>query len=1026
MRMSISSAAWLILFLGLDLACVSLLGTGCVIDVTCIGEWQHPTPSPSPSPPTPAAPPHAPPSPPPPSTPWVSGVGDATLGQFHHFLAVIWPSQPFHIGESTFDLWVLSLLRVSLLLVVLPLAARLRVVTPAAATSFANWMLIFVVLWTFAKMLGRLFGAGLFADGFGEFTLPAEGSFWMALVLPVPLAVLETNCAKGLIGRTAPAEPSTDDQGTGQKQIESAEKVMRDANGTEGEEGKEAPSAEEEYVEQTEVGSASFVRTMGGYLVSRRRDRVLFACGMASVLAFAPLNAAIPLFYSRVIGELVEPSTDASAFLVQVKYYVVIAGASALAQGLRQALFIVIGARLSVVMREKLFANYLRQELAFFAAAGSNNMATRLAADCTLVGQQMTTGLQEIFAQLLSLSVTFYFMLTIEWRLGILTFFSVPVVVFIVIWTGELQSHFANKAQDALARANSCAAEVLQTMATVKAFNTQQTHVREYEHKLQAFVGWSNWQGAFAFVNGGIAFSLLPQVAMVLIFYYAFQLSHTPAGCERAECYLDGANVIAMTNYMYAIIGAFGAVSQTFFLVMSSIGAADKILKWTHRIPPSQYEYPSEGGGAAAAQKSLGDIKFIDVTFRYPLRTDKLILDGLSMHAAPGEVVALCGPSGSGKSSTIALLKRFYQNEGGRILLDSLPIEQYPAALLHNLIVMVSQEPVLFAASVSDNITYGLPTEHIPKPSRQDVERVAQMANAHEFIMGFDDEYDQHVGERGGAISGGQKQKIAIARALVRQPKVLLLDEATSALDTESEQIVQATIDEMLAQASMTCFVIAHRLSTISGADKITVIKQGKVIEQGTHAELLQLAGEYANLVSKQQVSAEEAVEKRHNRRSIAAVTALVDGLSAARGPSAQPAPIVGQVAHEQEILSAQGKAPRAADLMDDLLRASANGVAALRQATFASSRSSKEPSAAHASGLATLHHGPPSVRSSRQRAMSGGADLAMQMVRSVKQVAGAGVSAATPIISAKDTELVHTAGAAGRSSDDARSGLPF
>jgi len=245
-----------------------------------------------------------------------------------------------------------------------------------------------------------------------------------------------------------------------------------------------------------------------------------------------------------------------------------------------------------------------------------------------------------------------------------------------------------------------------------------------------------------------------------------------------------------------------------------------------------------------------GDVRLVDVRFRYKLRPERLVLDGLSLHAPPGEVVALCGPSGGGKSSCIQLLEGFYRPESGSVLLDGVPVHEIEPHWFHQKVSLVAQEPVLFARSIRENILYGVDeTQPVEEGA---VERAAALASADDFIASFDLGYDTHVGERGAQLSGGQKQRIAIARALVRRPSVLLLDEATSALDAESEQAVQVAIDGLIVAGGMTVIVIAHRLSTIRAADAIYLVKGGRVVEKGNHEELMQIRGEYFKLVQRQ------------------------------------------------------------------------------------------------------------------------------------------------------------------------------
>merc|ERR1719231_1456207 len=245
-----------------------------------------------------------------------------------------------------------------------------------------------------------------------------------------------------------------------------------------------------------------------------------------------------------------------------------------------------------------------------------------------------------------------------------------------------------------------------------------------------------------------------------------------------------------------------------------------------------------------------GDIEVKDVVFAYPSAPDHLVCKGYTLSIPAGQTVALSGPSGSGKSTIIQLLERFYDPQSGSITLDGVDIKTLNVKWLRSQLGLVAQEPVLFQGTVEENIKYGK-----RDASMEEVEEAAKMANAHSFIMeSLQSGYETDVGMRGSKLSGGQKQRVAIARALVRKPAVLLLDEATSALDNESERIVQAALDEIMTKMKRTTVVVAHRLSTIRNADKIVVLKEGKVAEEGTHDELLaNPEGLYFNLVLAQQ-----------------------------------------------------------------------------------------------------------------------------------------------------------------------------
>ncbi|CAN0072557.1 unnamed protein product [Ectocarpus sp. 4 AP-2014] len=329
--------------------------------------------------------------------------------------------------------------------------------------------------------------------------------------------------------------------------------------------------------------------------------------------------------------------------------------------------------------------------------------------------------------------------------------------------------------------------------------------------------------------------------------------------------------------YLTSLSDGFNDMAAIFSSMTQAVGAADKVFELIRREPkgarPSASPPPSSASqhsacetgaarsvrhataaapeeGGAAPETCLGAVELKGVDFEYPSRPGRRILDGVNFNAAAGQVLALVGPSGGGKSSCISLLENLYQPSRGQVLLDGLPVHEYDHGWLHRNISIVGQEPTLYARSIRENIIYGLEGE---EPSMADVEEAARLANAHTFISQLPEKYETQAGERGVQISGGQKQRIAIARALVRKPKVLLLDEATSALDAESEHLVQHAIDNMISRGGMTVILIAHRLSTVKRADKIVVIRSGQVVEEGTHEELLDAKhGVYAGLVKRQ------------------------------------------------------------------------------------------------------------------------------------------------------------------------------
>ena len=284
-------------------------------------------------------------------------------------------------------------------------------------------------------------------------------------------------------------------------------------------------------------------------------------------------------------------------------------------------------------------------------------------------------------------------------------------------------------------------------------------------------------------------------------------------------------------------IGGLGSPLDT---IAKGRHAAASILKIVNRVPAIDC-YSTSG---ERLPEVCGAIEFVDVDFAYPTRKAAPVCRGLSLSIAAGQAVALCGPSGCGKSTLVQLLERFYDPDAGSITFDGVDLRRLNLRWLRSQIGLVGQEPVLFVGTVAENIGYGK-----EGATQSEIEAAARAANAHTFITeGLPGGYGTQVGQGGGKLSGGQKQRVAIARALVKQPALLLLDEATSALDNESERVVQAAIDAALARERRTSITIAHRLSTIRHADKIAVIEEGRVVEEGTHDELFRAGGAYRRL----------------------------------------------------------------------------------------------------------------------------------------------------------------------------------
>lgn len=369
-------------------------------------------------------------------------------------------------------------------------------------------------------------------------------------------------------------------------------------------------------------------------------------------------------------------------------------------------------------------------------------------------------------------------------------------------------------------------------MRTVRSFSSEARTSAQYTSAVeQSYEVGRRLSGAYGLFQGSMTF--IPQAAIALVLWWG--------GTQVIEGALSAGLLTSFLLYTLSMAMAFAFLSALYGDFMAAVGASQRLFQLLDREP----EIPSSGG-LVPTTPFVGHVEFDQVSFAYPTREDIRVLHDVSLSLEPGKILALVGPSGGGKSTLVALLERFYDVGTGRILVDNRDLRELDPRWYRSHVALVSQEPILFATTIRENITFGVSRV----VTEAEIIAAATAANAHSFISGFPEGYDALVGERGVRLSGGQKQRIAIARALIMNPKVLLLDEATSALDAESEHLVQEAIDR--AMQDRTVMVIAHRLSTVKNAHSIAVLSGGKVAERGTHDELIQLGGIYKKLVHKQ------------------------------------------------------------------------------------------------------------------------------------------------------------------------------
>uniref|UniRef100_A0A9J8C4R2 ATP-binding cassette sub-family B member 5 n=1 Tax=Cyprinus carpio carpio TaxID=630221 RepID=A0A9J8C4R2_CYPCA len=528
-------------------------------------------------------------------------------------------------------------------------------------------------------------------------------------------------------------------------------------------------------------------------------------------------------------------------------YYFVAIGAAVLILGTFQVmLFLLTAAKQTKRIREKYFHAILHQQMSWFDMHQIGELNIRLTDNINTIND----GLGDKICVFVQFFCTFIAGLIIGliygWKLTLVILAVSPLLAgSAAVWSKVCKfslTFLTSKELTAYANAGAVAEEILFAFRTVVAFNGQKKAVEKYEKNLVEAKNFGVKKAITTNVSMGLTqFIIFGTYA--LAFWYGTKLS-----VDEPENYSIGRVIIVFFSVM---IGAFslGQGAPNLESIATARGAAYEVYKTIDM--PRPIDSSSKEGHKPDHVK--GDIEFKNIHFSYPSRKDVKILQGMNLKVPHGKTIALVGASGCGKSTTIQLLQRFYDPDSGEVTLDGHDIRSLNVCWLRENMGIVSQEPVLFGTTITENIRYGR-----EDATDEDIERAIKEANAYDFISKLPDKLNTMVGERGAQLSGGQKQRIAIARALIKNPKILLLDEATSALDTQSESIVQAALDK--ARAGRTTIVIAHRLSTIRSADIIAGFSEGKVVEQGTHRELMAKKGVYYSLVM-QQVHGETSEE---------------------------------------------------------------------------------------------------------------------------------------------------------------------
>lgn len=599
--------------------------------------------------------------------------------------------------------------------------------------------------------------------------------------------------------------------------------------------------------------SAPNIPNLGGRIAELFRPyRIHLVAISLLVLVTAALAIVPPLLTQRIFDDALFPVGQGGGSAPNLKLLAWLVGAIVAVFLLSSGLGIVqtlITARVgNLVMgdlRVKLFGHLQRMELAFFTRTKTGVIQSRLQNDVGGVANVLTNTVSNVVGNTVTVIAAFIAMLLLSWQLTIVAVIIMPVLVIAQRRVGQVRAKIAGQTQESLSQMSAITQEALSISGVLlaKTFSRQQAETDRYAAENRNQVDLQ-----VRLTMSGQVFFALVQVFMSAVPAMVYLVSGWIIAASIGEGIVSpitAGTIVAFTTVQSRLLFPLIALMRVALDLQTSKALFARIFEYLD-LRPSIVDAP-DAGEPRRSGPLAGRVEFSNVTFRYPDagENERPTIDGVSFVVEPGEFVAFVGASGSGKTTIGYLIPRLYDVTSGEVLYAGANVKHLRQDALMSCIGMVTQESYLFHASIADNLRYG-------NPDATDGELIeaAKLANIHETIQSFPEQYDTVVGERGQRLSGGEKQRIAIARVLLKNPRVLILDEATSALDTVSERLVQQALDE--ARSGRTTIAIAHRLSTILEADRIFVVQRGRIIESGTHAELLARNGAYARLFAMQ------------------------------------------------------------------------------------------------------------------------------------------------------------------------------
>jgi len=553
------------------------------------------------------------------------------------------------------------------------------------------------------------------------------------------------------------------------------------------------------------------------------------AIAALALLFAAGATSGVPYAFKLIIDKgFASGATTTRDIARWFEYLLMLVAVMAIATAVRFYFVSWLGERTVADIRLAVHRNLLRLSPGFFEENRPAEITSRITVDTTIIEQVVGTTVSVALRNLVMGTACIVILFALSPKLAGLMLLGVPLVIGPIIFLGRQVRQVSTRSQDRIADVGTVTSEVLGAMKIVQAFNQQGRETSRFAAAVER---------VFTTAKRRILLRAVMTSIVIFLLFGAITMIIWQGAIDVAAGQMSGGTIAAFVLYGGLLAGAFGALSEVYGDLLRAAGASERLAE----LLEADAEIRAPAEPVKLPEPPRGELVFERVTFHYPTRLEASALNDFSLVVKPRERLAVVGPSGAGKTTIFQLAERFYDPQRGRVLLDGVDLKDADPADVRQRIAMVPQETIMFAASARDNVRYGN-----WEASEDELWQAARDANAEDFLRALPEGLDTFMGEGGARLSGGQRQRIAIARALLRDAPLLLLDEATSALDAESERLVQDALDRLMADR--TTIVIAHRLATVRAADRIVVMDEGRIVEEGTHATLNSRGGLYARL----------------------------------------------------------------------------------------------------------------------------------------------------------------------------------